>query len=262
MSDSPARDTARDPATTTATAAAQALLGCRDLAARYDLRDEFRDIVGRMRASRSERPSVVIVGEISRGKSTLINALLGVPGFATVGELETTSLVVNYEPADEAHRVGSAALEFEREPRLRPMHPHDLEAWIAAAHDDDEPGGTPVERPLQAHVRAPDGLLPGVTLVDTPGTGGLSEAYALRALRRAEAASVLVLVTDASGRITKPALEFLASCAERVDRIVVAVNKIDVYRHGWQAVLEENRQIILGSHARLRRVEIVGVSAM
>src|SRR5262249_24103938 len=51
------------------------------------------------------RPSVVIVGETKRGKSSLINALLGVPGLSPVDAAVATATYLQFVPGDPAARA-------------------------------------------------------------------------------------------------------------------------------------------------------------
>lgn len=237
-----------------ATAAFRLLAGA---AKEQGLGQEFSAIARMVKESSGGPASVVVVGEMNRGKSTLINALLAAPGLAPTGPTETTALSVSYRPASERLAVGDAELEFANEPKFRRIPANELAQWV---NIESPLLQTAPELPLQASVAVQPQFVPGAVLVDTPGSGGLSEAYAMRAIARAQAASVLLLVTDASGRITRPALEFLVRCSATVDSIVLAVSKIDLYRSGYQQIIEENRQILAAREPRLANIPILGVS--
>lgn len=220
--------------------------------------EEFDRILERMKEARTGHPSIVMVGEISRGKSTLVNALLGQPGLAPVDAAETTALVVNYTPTSPEHPAGSAVLEFEYEPRFRDVPLPELASWTRVGGEKLRESE---EAPKQAVVHVDSWLLPKCVIVDTPGTGGLSEAYARRAFDRAERASVLVLVTDAGGRISSHALEFLKHCADKVAQVIVVVNKIDAHRNNWRSIVEEDRAILAQAGPGLGNIPILGMSA-
>ncbi len=51
----------------------------------------------------------------------------------------------------------------------------------------------------------------GITLVDTPGVGGLNAAHAAATLAFLPSADALIFVTDASAELSRPELDFLAS---------------------------------------------------
>lgn len=222
----------------------------------HGLGEDFAEIAEIVRRAQGAAPSVVVVGEMNRGKSTLVNGLLGIPGAAPSGPTETTALAVNYEQAGRLEQ-GQAELEFANEPWRRLVPASELPEWVRL----DSPRLIAAEEaPLQATLAVPPGLVAGATIVDTPGAGGLSEAYALRALSRAQEASVLLVVTDASGRLTAPAVDFLDRCAAKVDAVVIAMSKIDLYRPSWEQVAEDNRRVLAEHGPRLGRIPIVGVS--
>lgn len=228
-----------------------------EAAKQQGLQDEFAGIVQMIRDSRGRPPSIVVVGEVNRGKSTLVNSLLATANLAPTGPSAVTALAVNYEVASDDFPLGEAELEFPQPPNRRRIPAAELPAWIRL----DSPvlmNADPA--PLQASQAVRPGFLQGCTIVDTPGSGGLSEAYALRALARARDASVLLLVTDAAGRITEPALDFLMNCAEHVESVVVAVTKLDLYRNSSAQILEENRQILAARSPRLANIPMVAVS--
>ncbi len=183
--------------------------------------------------------SVVVVGETNRGKSSLVNALLAMPGLSPVdAEVATATYLVFRHGADWAARAcypGSMSpVPFDRS---------ELVNWVSAAHELPE-GMLP---PRYVEVDAPIPLLERLSIVDTPGVGGLESVHGELAAEAAASATALLFVVDASAPFTRGELEFLHTVGERVETVVFALTKVDQYR-GWRTVLEAD-QALLAEHA-------------
>ncbi|MCL2091153.1 MAG: dynamin family protein [Micrococcales bacterium] len=217
--------------------------------------DSLDQLMEQMNRGLRGLPSVVVVGEVGRGKSSLVNVLVGAPGLSPVGNGETTGTYLTFVPPTEDLPVGKARVQLASGPRL--VDTTELADWV---HIDglhvSGPDAIPV---LGATVAVTDGLLPGAMIVDTPGSGGLNEAHARMAISQAETASVLIMVTDVTAPLTTPALDFLASCAKRVEAVVVAVNKTDLSRSAQDRVEETRRS--LATRPEFANVQVVGISA-
>src|SRR3954469_24489813 len=157
-----------------------------------------------VRRQRLVRPAVVVVGETKRGKSSLVNALLGVPGLSPVGVTVTTGTYIEFRHGAARERTRHARYE---------------------------------------QVTHPAPLLQYLSLVDTPGVGGLDPAHAELAAEAAAQATALLFVADASAPLTRPELDFLALAARRVDTVVFALTKVDAYP-GWRTVLDADRALL------------------
>ncbi|MEV0676879.1 dynamin family protein [Actinosynnema sp. NPDC050436] len=183
--------------------------------------------------------SVVVVGETNRGKSSLVNALLATPGLSPVdAEVATATYLVFRHGAEWSARAcypGSMSpVPFDRA---------ELVNWVSAAHELPE-GMVP---PRYVEVDAPIPLLERLSVVDTPGVGGLESVHGELAAEAAASATALLFVVDASAPFTKGELEFLRTVGERVETVVFALTKVDQYR-GWRTVLEAD-QALLAEHA-------------
>ncbi|HET9757174.1 MAG TPA: dynamin family protein, partial [Candidatus Limnocylindrales bacterium] len=165
---------------------------------RDDLADRLDDI--RRRAARTDTV-VCVVGEFKKGKSALINALLGAPVCPVDDDLATAAVtVVRYgeTPSATVHRrEGGEAIVEAIEPTAVPD-------WA------QEPVGRDHRPQVDlVEVRIPNPLLEGgLTLVDTPGVGGLNAGHAAATLAFLPSADALVFVTDASAELSGPELEF------------------------------------------------------
>lgn len=208
-------------------------------------------VLDRMREAAGAPASIVVVGEVGRGKSSVVNALLGLPGLSPVGVGETTGGYLRVVGPSPELPAGRAEVE------LAESHRHvdaaELADWlvIGARGADQAPalGATvAVEEPFG-----------GAVLIDTPGAGGLDPAHARLAISQAEGAGILLLVTDTTAPLTTPALAFLDECARRVAGVVVVVNKIDMTR-AWRERVAEVRET-LRAHG-YDGVPVVGYSAL
>lgn len=198
------------------------------------------------------RPAIAVVGETKRGKSSLVNALIGVPGLSPVDTAVATSAYLEF-----GHGTGPAALAHVpgREEPV-PLSPADLRDWGTVL------GRLPegVRPPRRIEVTHPAPLLRYLTLVDTPGVGGLDAAHAEIALDAAARATALLFVVDASSPFTQPELDFLVEAAKRVNVVVFALTKIDGYP-GWRTILDDNRAQLLALAPRFGSAPWYPVSA-
>ncbi|MEU9081362.1 dynamin family protein [Streptomyces sp. NPDC048357] len=190
---------------------------------------------------RSGAASLVVVGEKKRGKSSLINALIGHRGLLPV-EVDVATgvhLVVRHadKPTAVAHLTdGSTPLTID---------PADIAEYAAvdpitqtARRDDVHHVEVGVPAPL---------LASGLTLVDTPGVGGLVAGHARITMATLSQADALVFVVNGSSELTASELRFLEQATERIAEVVFVLTQTDKYRE-WPAVLERNRAL-LAEHA-------------
>ncbi len=202
----------------------------RALAARLE-RDDLAERLDEVRRRAARTDTIVcVVGEFKKGKSALINALLGTTACPVDDDLATTAVtVVRYgeTPSAVVHR------RVEGEPVLEPIEPTAVPDWtLEGSGRDGRPDVDLVE------VRLPSPILEsGLTLVDTPGVGGLNAGHAAATLAFLPSADALVFVTDASAELSGPELEFLASARGAGPPVLVAVTKIDMYPE-WRRIVD------------------------
>ncbi|MBP2475625.1 putative GTPase [Crossiella equi] len=197
------------------------------------------DWVASVRDGRPSVPSVVVVGETNRGKSSLVNALLATENLSPV---DASTATANYLVL--AHgQEWSAQACYAGQVQPVPFPVEQLHRWVTAAGELPE-GQLP---PRYVRVEAPIPLLSRLTVVDTPGVGGLDSVHGELAAEAAATATALLFVVDASAPLTSGELAFLAQAGERVETVLFALTKTDAYR-GWRQVLEANRAL-LAEHA-------------
>ncbi|MCP2333053.1 MULTISPECIES: dynamin family protein [Actinoalloteichus] len=207
--------------------------------------------VERVRGAKQPRPTVVVVGETNRGKSSLVNALLDQHDLSPVDADVATATYLRFTggPSWSASaRYGDdAAVDI-------PLG--ELRNWVCV-DGTLPPGALP---PRDIAVTGPAPLLTDLDLVDTPGVGGLDAIHGERAADAAAKATALLFVLDASSPLTHGELSFLRSISDRVETVVFALTKTDQYR-GWREVLAADRALLAEHAPRFADADIHPVSA-
>lgn len=208
--------------------------------------------VEQVHSSRPPQPTVVVVGETNRGKSSLVNALLASPGLSPVDADVATAVYLVFGHAEQP--AARACYPGQLDPV--PFDLEELPAWVSARVDLPE-GQLP---PRHVEVDLPNPLLERLRLVDTPGVGGLDEVHGELAAEAAASATALLFVVDSSAPLTQGELEFLRRVGERVETVLFALTKTDQYR-GWRQVLEADRKLLAEHAPRFADAEFHPVSA-
>jgi hypothetical protein len=195
------------------------------------------DLVGRATAAgaRLHRPSTIVcvVGEFKQGKSSLVNGLLGADVCPVDDDLATSAItLVRYGET-------SSAVVRRREgdqPVAEQIPVEELDGWVS---EIGNPGNEKqVER---VDITAPSAILrQGLTLVDTPGMGGLGAGHAAATLAFLPFADGLIFVSDASAELSAPEVAFLRRAVELCPTVLFAQTKTDLYPE-WERIVDINR---------------------
>lgn len=226
------------------------------------LRSQGKDDVAVRIASVAEREpparSVVVVGEIKRGKSSLVNSLLGKANLAAVDTEIATALHVRFVEPAESFPDGSARLILPGE-QYRLIPAASLADWVTVegAHRDESVDGL---IPLGAEVAVTSPRFPHVTVIDTPGVNGLDPKHAEAAIAATDGACVLVMVCDALAPISSIELNFLAQISVDIGAVVLVVTKTDKALRQWNSVVEENKKLLTMHAPQFSEIPVIGVS--
>jgi hypothetical protein len=215
-------------------------------------RDDLLQLLDDLAVDGSGPLRVVVVGETKRGKSTLLNTLVGRPLLSPIGVDVTTScwLEVGYGERDEAEVI-LADPESPASPIRRPCDIREVERFASLR--------SVVEPVIGVQVRIPAPVLRDLTIVDTPGIGGLEAGHSRTTLSVLRAADALLFVCDCKQPILAPEVAFLTEATRRVPTVVVAVTKCDV-NPDFELIVEDTRQRIARTPG-LETVPVLGVAA-
>lgn len=219
--------------------------------------DAIREIAGRYNAA-APPTTVVVLGEVKRGKSMLVNAIVGIPGLVPVDvDLCTPMpLRVTTLPDPARHARPEPVVEACRGGEVTALDPADIPVYSP---------GTGLRRSarelpdsVDIAVTAPD--LAGLTIIDTPGVGGLDRAAVRYALSVAREAGVLIMVCDAATQITRPEMEVLRDALAVVGEVIVVVAQTDKNLGDWREIVDADRRLI-AEHLGVG-LPVIGVSSL
>ncbi|MBK7822283.1 MAG: dynamin family protein [Tessaracoccus sp.] len=196
------------------------------------------------------RPKVVVIGEVKRGKSTLVNALVGSVVSATGAALVTYCPVVLVPPdADRAAGEGNVVYAETGPGPTIPV------AEVLARLARPEAG-----TPIGAEIAVERTLVTGIDLIDTPGVGGLVEAHAQVSLAALKGADALLFVTDGGQPLTAPELDFLRRASDAVEHVLFALTKVDLTTR-WGEIEAEDRAKLRAHAPRFAEAPMFPVAA-
>jgi hypothetical protein len=217
------------PAPVAMARAAAELADTADALGRRDLADRLH-----IAAGRASRPATIVcvVGEFKQGKSSLVNALVGVDVCPVDDDLATSAITLlrhGDELAVQVRRRDGEQVVVES------IDPASIPDWVTEAGNPGNAKG--VER---VDISVPSPLLAdGLVLVDTPGMGGLGAGHAAATLAFLPFADGLIFVSDASAELSAPEAAFLAQARDACPNIVFALTKTDLYR-SWRDIQERD----------------------
>lgn len=166
-----------------------------------------------------DRFNLAVVGQFKRGKSSLMNAVVGRDLLPT-GLLPLTSAITTlcYGPQERA-LLRRKALSFEQEVPL-----DQLEDYITERGNPGNEKGL-----LEARVELPVGFLRrGLHFIDTPGIGSARQENTATTYAFLPEADAVIFVTSVEGPLSGTEVTFLHDIREHVRKLFVVVNKIDL----------------------------------
>lgn len=195
--------------------------------------------------------NLVVLGQFKRGKSTLVNALLGEEVLPTA-VIPLTSLVTVADHAADPH-----ALVLYLDGRQEQIQLHQVADYVTER-------ANPANRKRVQEVRVfhPAKFLEQARLIDTPGVGSVylhNTRVAYDFLPHADAA---IFVVTADPPISEEELSFLRAVREHVGKVFFVQNKIDILTADeLQESLQFTRQVIQQALASGSPITVYPLSA-
>lgn len=199
--------------------------------------------------------SILFCGEFKRGKSSLINAIIGDEICPTdIGIATAVVTRIMYGQTKKAVRYYGNLLEGENALKKEEIAWDDIQKYTVG--DVIEIGST-----VQMDLYYPSEFLKeGLVVIDTPGIGGLDPRHANLTAMALPYADIAVFITDASEPVTESELKFYEKkVASRVKSTIVLVNKSDILS---QDVLQTHIETTRNTFLSVGNPTIVAVSAM
>lgn len=194
--------------------------------------------------------TVVVAAEVSRGKSLLINALVGKEDLLPVDVDVSTGVYVVVRHGDPA----GARVFTHSSPEPIAAAIDAIDQWVSVAGNRGNVAGV-----SYVEVSLPSPLLSeGISFIDTPGVGGLDAVHGAMTLEALSDADALIFVLDASAPLSRPELSFLVKASQRIQSVVLVLTKTDIFP-GWRAILDENRKLFQQFAPRFADKEIIPV---
>ncbi len=198
--------------------------------------------------------TVLFCGEFKRGKSSLVNAIIGTELCPTdIGIATSVVTTIKYGAVKKAIRYYGNLLENADSLKSEEIEWEDIDKYTMG--DVLE-----IDNTILVELSYPSPFLKnGITIIDTPGIGGLDPRHAILTHMALPKADVIVFVTDAGEPLTQSELEFyeskILSCGKQN---VVLVNKSDILTAETLATHVSNTKLQL---AKLGGPEVIPVSA-
>ena len=165
-----------------------------------------------------DRFNLVVVGQFKRGKSSLVNALLGQEVLPTsIVPLTSIITAVRYG-VEERALVGREGADWEEEVPISAL----VEYVTERGNPSNEKRVTSVE------VEVPSSFLKrGLYVVDTPGVGSIYQANTATTYAFLPEADAVVFVTSVESPLTETELVLVDTVRQLVHRVFFVLNKTD-----------------------------------
>jgi GTPase SAR1 family protein len=183
---------------------------------------------------------VLVVGEAKRGKSTLVNALIGRDILPTDVDIATSQVFRICPAQHEAYR-----LRFEDD-SVQAITAADLPRYGSQVVAD-QGGAARLDAMIRwIEIDLPVKFLPpNVRILDTPGLGALYAAHALITHRFVPHADAVIFVLESQAPVGAPEIRFVEQLLGVTANVFFVQTKIDQFRReAWQEIQRRSQDIL------------------
>lgn len=184
---------------------------------------------------------ILVVGEAKRGKSTFVNALIGQQILPTDVEVATSQVFNVRRIEQEDYR-----LRYEDD-SVQEIAVGDLSRYGSqvAENRGERPKLGETIRWIEVDMPSIRFLPKGVSLLDTPGTGGLYAQHALITYRFVPEADAVIFVLSSEQPMLQTEVEFLERILGVTSDVFFIQTKTDLFsEEAWRDILRRNEQIL------------------
>lgn len=185
--------------------------------------------------------NVVVCGEMKKGKSSLLNAIVGQDILPVANQVATSQVFrISNSDTESFELVFSDGSRKSISKEQLPEYGSQVEANLYGSHEDEFKGK--VLDYIQ--VNAPVEFLPqGVSLIDTPGLGAVYKSHESITQNYVRKASAVLFVFDPERPLVELEQEFIKKVLEVTPHIMFVMTKIDMYKASeWSAQLERTKE--------------------
>lgn len=209
-----------------------------------------------------EEPSydIVVCGEVKKGKSSLLNAIIGQNILPVYNEIATSQVFRISNSSTESFYLvftDGTRQQISREEISR-----------YGSQVDADLQGEPIFKDhtlAYIQINIPVAFLPnGVSLVDTPGLGAMYKSHEWITQNYVNKASAVIFVMDPERPLVEKEKEFILKVLDITPHILFVMTKIDMYaEEALSSIMERNRELLALVYAekKLEAPQIFPVSS-
>lgn len=189
----------------------------RDIFAEYELtKKEFARTEELIDKIENKKITVSVIGQFKRGKSMLVNAMIG-ENVLPIGIVPVTAVVTTIE-----HGESAAIVRFENG-IVKGIEFDELKKYINEQENSNNHLGV-----RQVTVYSPSDFLEGgMTFVDTPGVGSVHQKNTDEAYAFVKESDAVIFMLSVDSPINSIEVDFLKNAKEYASKFYFVVNKID-----------------------------------